>query len=196
MIRIDFRKSIDMTTDEWKRAYKSLVEIQNKHNFPAMTEEETIESFRKGYNDEELVLTWLNLNFSHSLDECFYVRNDENAGWITIAENYDEFKKITHDAPDLKNWCNPNETIEVKRKSWHSNWVAFNEKENLHACKRCLVVNQDHTRIAELDLDHKQLYNGYYYYGIKEEWQVDEEVREISKWHEIEILKKKSYSMV
>lgn len=182
MIRIDFTKEIDTTTEEWKKAYPKLVEIQRKHGFKILDEKQTIKRLRDSYNDEQFALCWLNTQFD---SPYFYKRNDPNSGWIQLAECKEDWKNITANVPDLVSLLGE-ETVEIKRKyefngDWNNMWFCFNAKESIHDADRVLVVNDDHTLIAELDLDSRIDYPNHYELKVKKLHETSEAVRKVAE---------------
>lgn len=182
MIRIDFRKEIDTTTEEWKKAYPKLVEIQRSHGFKILNEKDTVKRLRDSYNDEQFALFWLNTQFDSLY---FYKRNDVNAGWIQLAECNEDWKKLTANVPDLVSLLGE-ETVEIKRKyefsgDWDNMWFCFNAKESIHDADRVLVVSSDHRLIAELDLDSRVDYPNHYELKAKEIHEVSEAVRKVAE---------------
>lgn len=184
MIRIDFRKEIDTTTEEWNRAYEILKNIQRKHDFKVLDEKQTIKRFRDSYNDEEFVLCWLNTQFDRD-HPYFYDRNDPNSGWIQLTEKKEDWKDITATVPDLVS-LSGEETVEVKRKyefngDWDNMWFCFKTWESIHDADRVLVVSDDHRLIAELDLDSRIDYPNHYELKVKKLHEVSEALKHVAE---------------
>ena len=182
MIKIDFRKPIDTTTAQWKKAYEILKSIQRKHEFRVLDEKQTIQRFRDSYNDEELALLWLNIQFD---SKYFYERNDPNAGCIRLAETSEDWKDVTANVPDLVS-LSGEETVEIKRKyefngDWDNMWFCFKTWESTHGADRVLVVSSDHRLIAELDLDSRVDYPNHYELKVKRLHEVSAAVRHVAE---------------
>lgn len=184
MIRIDFRKPIDTTTADWNIAYNTLVDIQKSHGYGPLTEKQTIERFRNTYNDEEVVYTWLNMNFSD-----IFNRYDPEAGFIRIAQTDDDYKLLTQLVPDLI--ASDGHTYEVKTKSTirsdatytgYKNYFRFNMKDSFHGADDVLVIDKHRTTIYLLDLKSERIVDDKYRdYKYAKAWTIGKNVLEKSK---------------